>query len=291
VVTEPDLLDPARAVLETELDAVGRAASRFRPDSEIVAVNRSAGRPIELSPLLTDLVRTALDAARRSEGTVDPTVGAGLRGVGYTADIGELARHEPSGAEQRQVVAGGFRVVIDRHRSWRDVVLDGALLSMPRGVELDLGATAKARTADRAAARIAAELGCGVLVGVGGDIATAGTGPEGGWQIRVGDGPGEPEAQVTLPAGRAIATSSTVRRAWHHDGALMHHILDPATWHPAAPVWRTITAVAPSCVTANTWTTAGVVMGLRAPEWLAAQGVCARLVGNDFTVVRLGGWP
>jgi thiamine biosynthesis lipoprotein ApbE len=45
---------------------------------------------------------------------------------------------------------------------------------VPAGVVLDLGATAKALAADRAALTIEAELGCGVLVNLGGDIRVAG---------------------------------------------------------------------------------------------------------------------
>ena len=63
---------------------------------------------------------------------------------------------------------------------WREVRLDGQSLTMPAGVQLDLGATAKAWAADRSAARIAQQLGGGVLVSLGGDIAVAGPPPAAG---------------------------------------------------------------------------------------------------------------
>ena len=71
----------------------------------------------------------------------------------------------------------------------------------------------------------------------------------------------------------------------------MHHILDPRTGLPAPAVWRTVTVAATSCVRANTLTTAAVVRGERAPDWLRSFGLPARLVRADGDVVALGGWP
>jgi FAD:protein FMN transferase len=115
-------------------------------------------------------------------------------------------------------------------------------------VLLDLGATGKAYAADRCAARVAADRGVGVLVSLGGDIATAGPAPDGGWRVLVQDGPGEPSCVVGLPSGTALATSSTRSRRW---GTSLHHILDPRTCRPAEPLWRTVSVRAADCVTAN----------------------------------------
>jgi thiamine biosynthesis lipoprotein len=168
---------------------------------------------------------------------------------------------------------------------WRAVHLDGRALTIPAGMLLDLGATAKALAADRAADRVAAELGVGALVALGGDIATAGPAPDGGWRVLVQDRPGDPQCTVRLPAGAALATSSTVGRTW---GSL-HHILDPRSGQPAPRVWRTVSVAAYSCLRANTLSTAAIVRGHRAPALLG--GVPARLVTADLDVLRLGGWP
>ena len=81
-VTDPAALDEARAVAATGLDAVDRACSRFRDDSELTALNEAAGRWTSVSPLLSELLGVALRAARLTAGDVDPTVGASLHGVG-----------------------------------------------------------------------------------------------------------------------------------------------------------------------------------------------------------------
>jgi len=278
VVTDPARLAEATHLVRAELAAVDAACSRFRADSELRAACRAGGRPVTVSPLLADLVSAALIAARDSGGAVDPTVGAALCGLGYDRDFAELTG---------RTVAPAVRVFATP--DWRAVKLRDLELTVPDGVLLDLGATAKAVAADRAATRIAVRLGVGVLVALGGDIATAGPGPDGGWPVLVRDRPGDPAETVRLPAGAALATSSTAGRVWGRPGELLHHILDPATGQPAPAVWRTVSVAAFSCLRANTLSTAAIVRGHAAPAML--RGVPTRLVTPDLDVLRLGGWP
>jgi thiamine biosynthesis lipoprotein len=234
--------------------------------------------PHLVSPLLADLVGVALAAAEASDGLVDPTVGTAMQELGYDLSFDRLPTDGPS--------VGLVRAI----PGWRQVRLDGDRLDLPAGVLLDLGATAKARAADLLAARVAHTLGVGVLLELGGDIATAGQCPQ-GWQVAVRDTADDPAGQVTLAAGAAVATSSTVRRTWHRGGTRLHHILDPRTAAPAAPVWRSVTIAAPTCVEANTAATAAVIVGTRAAQWLSDRGLSARLVDQRRRVVHVGDWP
>jgi thiamine biosynthesis lipoprotein len=278
VVTDPDALPAARELLDDLTARVDAACSRFRPDSELVTLPDD-GLPVEVSPLLAVLVGVALLAAARTGGDVDPTLGAALVAAGYDRDIAALGD------------GPAIPYLAAPEPAWRRVRLDGRMLTVPAGVRLDLGATAKAWTADRAAARIARACGTGVLVSLGGDIATAGPTPAGGWQILVQDRADDPRSDVALAAAGALATSSTVGRTWRRAGRPAHHVLDPRTGAPADPVWRTVSVVAGTCVEANTLTTAALVQGLDALPWLRSLGVPARIVGRTGKVVALGGWP
>ncbi len=276
VVTDPAALGTVVEIVRSGLDEVERACSRFRPDSEISGLTPGRHR---LSPMLADLVGTALDAAEASSGLVDPTVGGVVRALGYDRSIELLP-------------ADGAPVSLVHHvPGWRQVHLYGDKLELPAGVHLDLGATAKARAADLMARRAAETVGVGVLVELGGDIATAGPGPDGGWQVQVRDTDDDAPAQVTLQPGWAVATSSTVRRAWRRGGVRLHHIVDPRTAAPAAPVWRSATVAAPTCAEANTASTAAVILGHEASRWLSERGYTARLVDQRHRVVRVGDWP
>ncbi len=283
VRSDAGLVAEARRITERVCAEVDRAASRFRPDAEIHWVAANAGDWVLVSPLLAELVRVSLEAAQRTDGLVDPTVADAMQRLGYDRDISRL---RPESSATR-----GVRVVARRSAGWRSVRFDGHHVQLPEGVSLDLGATAKAWAADESARQVAEGLGVGVLVSLGGDIATAGVARQGHWSILVSDGPGQPEAHVSLPAGHALATSSTISRTWRRGGQSMHHVLDPRTSLPAPTVWRTVSVAAPTCVQANTLTTAAVVRGQGAIPWLREQRVTARLVSAGGDVVRVGGWP
>ncbi|MEW1958192.1 FAD:protein FMN transferase [Kineococcus sp. NPDC059986] len=280
VVEDPAGLPAARGIVVSELSRVDDACNRFRPDSELSRL--PADRWTEVSPTLADLLAEALRAAERTDGDVDPTLGDAMCALGYDRP---LAQFSLSGAAGPLAV----RVVTRGRRDWRDVELVGSRVRVPADVHLDLGATAKAVAADRAARLVADRLGTGVLLALGGDVATAG--PDRRWEVLVSDGPGEPAQVVALPAGGALATSSTRSRRWRHGTREVHHVLDPRTLLPADPVWRTVSVAADSCVEANTASTAALVRGRAALGWFAAAGVSARCVSADGTVRTTGRWP
>jgi FAD:protein FMN transferase len=279
VVTDPESLPTARREVDAELDAVDAAASRFRPDSEITLLAKSDGRPTKVSAVLANLLDAALTAAAQTDGDVDPTVGAALIALGYDNDMGAGGNHAPPAASMITPA------------EWSMVTLQGRVVTVPPGVVLDLGATAKAVAADQCAQRVHGVTGNGVLINLGGDIATAGPTPAGGWQVLVHDADGDPESSVTLPAGAALATSSTIRRRWRHREDLVHHILDPRTGRSADPVWRTVSVAAQTCYAANTVSTAAVVRGWPALAWIRTLGMTARLVDRDCGVHTVGDWP
>ncbi len=289
LVTDASALQAAESMLRGDLAALDLACSRFRADSEIRSLQRTAGAVRTVSPLLAAVLHTALRAAELSDGAVDPTVGAAMAAIGYDRDFAALPAD--SAAVPPVPAPGWWRVGWDP--AHREVLL-------PRGVALDVGATAKALAADRAARRIAEALRCGVLVSLGGDLAVAGEAPPGGWRVLVGDDHTRPDSDtaadhdglrgVTVVSG-GVATSGTVRRRWRRGGAVVHHIVDPRTGASAAPCWRTVSVAAGSCVDANTASTAAVVLGAAAPGWLAERGLPARLVTEDGRARVVGGWP
>ncbi|MBL7493305.1 FAD:protein FMN transferase [Frankia sp. AgW1.1] len=298
VVTDPATLDEAHRIVVDQLAAVDAAASRFRDDSEVSRLAAAGGEPRRVSPVLAELIGVALTAAASTNGDVDPTLGGPLAALGYDRDIALIPvdRRRPAHRRRRDhpdepgesATAG---LAVRRGPAWRRITLDGDQVTVPAGIQLDLGATAKAHTADRCAALVADRLGTGALVSLGGDLATAGAPPAGGWRVHVQDRPGEPAGSVTLAAGGALATSSTIGRRWRREGRVLHHILDPRTCRPAPVVWRTVTGAATSCLAANTATTAALVRGRGAVGWLTALGLPARLVGADGAVVTVNGWP
>jgi thiamine biosynthesis lipoprotein len=286
--------DPAiRAAVERELAAIDVAASRFRADSELSRLNAAGAVRIAVSPLLLEAVRLGIRAAEVSGGAVDPTLGQSLVSAGYDRDWRQLTA-VPADAP----LGPRDRIVVRRRRTglWRRIELwdDPPGVRIPRGVSLDLGATAKALAADRAALAASEVRDLGVLVALGGDIATCGPAPAEGWLIRVTDdhraGPEAPGQTISIRSG-GLATSSIVTRRWMHRGRPMHHILDPRHGGPVQAPWRTVSVAAASCADADIAATAAIVLGAEATDWLAGQALPSRLVGLDGTVLTRAGWP
>jgi FAD:protein FMN transferase len=291
VVTDPAALSPAVELLRENIDAIDCACSRFRTDSELMQLQAHPNVPVRVSPLFGVALDAALRAARLTDGLVSPMMGAAIAAFGYDrdfADLADLADDGPAPIEPElpRITWRDIRLSTDRTTAW-----------LPRGVQLDLGATAKALAADLAAAQIAADCGCGALVSLGGDIAVAGEAPAAGWSVRVQDSPGAlddaPTAGscvVSLVDG-ALATSSVQHRRWRRGGRFYHHIIDPRTGRPADSPWRTVSVTAATCVDANIASTAAIVMGESAIRWLATHHLPARLVRTDGRVRRVNGWP
>ena len=280
-------LATARAAVERLLADVDRTYSRFRSDSELMRLQAAPGRSARVSPLLWRAITTAIDVARATDGAVDPTVGRAMRIVGYDDDFGRVAGRDAA-----------IHVELGPVPGWQVVGLDARTrtVRIPAGVELDLGSSGKALASDLAAsaAREAAPDG-GVLVSLGGDIATSGRAPDGGWRILASEDsetPADAAGEVIAIESGALATSSTTVRRWRAtDGTYRHHLIDPRTGVPVEGPWRTVTVVAETCVAANAAATEAIVLSDRGLARLAADGLAARLVDTEGQIVRVGGWP
>ncbi len=284
-VTEAGALAAAVAVVERIVAEFDQACSRFRDDSDLAAVNAGAGAPVHVGPVLLEAVTVALRAARLTGGDVDPTVGQALISLGYDRDFASLSGRSSLPERPLASVPGWRTVAVDEEQS---------TIRLAGGVTLDLGATAKALAADRAAAQASAAAGCGVLVSFGGDLAIAGAAPASGWRIRVTDdhrssfdAPGQ---WISLSSG-GLATSSTAVRRWDTGSGPAHHLIDPVTGRSADSVWRTVSVCAGCCVDANIASTATIIRGEKAAPWLEALGLPSRLVRTDGSVRHIGGWP
>jgi thiamine biosynthesis lipoprotein len=281
-VTDLGAADQAEDLLACEIASMDLAASRFRPDSEVSRLREAGGRETRVSPLMLEALAVALAVADWTGGAVDPTVGRCVEELGYDRDFSEITELQ------------GLSVV--RAPGWRTVELDlhRRTVRVPRGTLLDLGSTAKALSADRAAESIARITGSGTLVSIGGDVSVAGPPPAGGWAIGIAHKssaePHELDQTVAVESG-GLATSSTTVRAWRRNGKVVHHIVDPSTGQNATAFWSVVSVAASSCVEANAASTAAFIWGRSAQQRLALAGLPSRLVSITGEVSRVCGWP
>jgi thiamine biosynthesis lipoprotein len=300
VATDSEALPSAVVAVEETVEAFDRTCSRFRDDSELSVLNRAGGRGARVSPLLFEAVTKAVRAAELTDGDVDPSLGRALIALGYDRDFDQVLAGRgtggpgasgPSGAD-----AAPGTLSLQRVANWRTIRLSPRTqtIALAPGVTLDLGATAKALAADHAAAAAWAAAGCGVLVSLGGDIATAGPAPADGWRVRVTDdhrsGVEAPGQWIAIRTG-GLATSSTTVRRWRVEGEAVHHLLDPVSGRPSRAGWRTVSVAAATCLDANIASTAAIIRGKPAIGWLEGWRLPSRLVSDAGTTVHLAGWP
>jgi FAD:protein FMN transferase len=231
--------------------------SRFRPGSELLKVNATRSTVVRVSPAFGAAVIAALDAARLTDGLVDPTVGAAIEAIGYDTDFDALG-DDPRPVEP---TARG---------DWRLIRVGAGVLIRPPGTVLDLNGVVKAMTVDSAAGL----LGESGFVAAGGDIAARGLPVT----VALPDG-----GAVTLEAG-GIATSGSSTRRWMRGGVLQHHLVDPRTSLPSTSPWTHVTAVGRDCLSADIAAKAGFLLGEDGPGWLDERGVAARFVGISGAV-------
>jgi thiamine biosynthesis lipoprotein len=285
VVRDPGFADAAQREVAAELKAIDATCSRFRDDSELQRVHDASGRPIRISDLLYQALEVAVAAASRTGGAVDPTVGNALAALGYDTDLDAVLSRPPAPSGALGPVAGYAHIQLNP---------TDHTVRIPRGIRLDLGSTAKALAADRAAARAARVIGDGALVSLGGDVAVAGTAPADGWPIGIALASNTPAAlvdQVVSITHGGLASSSPSARTWHSAGRAVHHIVDPRTGDCAEPYWVLVSATGASCVEANLVTTAAIVWRDQALDKLCGFEQSVRLVRADGEVFSVNGWP
>jgi thiamine biosynthesis lipoprotein len=280
-VTDPAALPAARRIVSRQFAAAEKAAARSRKDAELHKLYRAGGRGITISSQLAELVSAALVVAERTNGDVDPTVGAAMNAV--------HSGRRPCAQDRSGVPTCGSRATSSHPAvGWEQVRLLGRRLRVPAGTTLDLSATAKAFACDRAAARVRERLDVGVLVRLGSDAASAGPAPERGWIVPISDRLGRRSVDVLLPPGSGLATSHfTARNA---EPGISGHYIDPHTGEAPPPIWRMASAIGFSSLEAATYTTASLVRGTAARGWLTQLWVPARLITVYDDVVTSGSW-
>ena len=243
--------------------------SRFRPDSELSALNRS-GRLRRPSPDLLRLTELALAARERTGGRFDPTVHDALVAAGYDRSFDEIGSGGTVVATEPQVACGGAVSVTE-----------AGGIQLYAGVRLDFGGIGKGYAVDRVSDVLSAYGPC--LASAGGDLAVRG----GVWPIGVETGDG----QLTLElANGAIATSGSDRRRWTTTEGVAHHLIDPSTGRPAKTDLLRVTVVGRTAVEAEVLATALYLAGAESATREAEElGVPAVLVLCDGSHVLVGG--
>jgi len=261
-------VDRLGEVIDAELDAIDRAMSTYRPDSELSRFNGSTSTDwFDVSPQTAAVMDEAMHVGKLSGGALDVTIEPLVRLWNFGA--GASPTDSVPGDEQ---IEQAMQSVGLRHVRVR---LDPPALKKDRpDVHVDLSSIAKGFAVDCVAERLDKEDIKNYMVEVGGEVRTRGHNRAGGpWQIaieRPTAGPKQVHAVLGL-TDRSMATSGDYRNYFERDGRRYCHLIDPRTGKPITHRLASVTVLADRCTTADALATALMVMGPDAGMALAEQ--------------------
>ena len=260
----PDDFDapPLQAALQAAVAEVDDQMSSWKPDSDLMRINRAPlGEWIAAPAQLLAVLRLGLAIGQASGGAFDVGMGDAVTAWGFGPDA-----------------ASGERIRIalqaPRRPSWEAVEIGEAALRKHEAITLDLNGIAKGHGVDRLAETML-QFGINAfLVGIDGEMRAAGLRPDGEpWTIAVE----QPDttrraAQAVLALeDAAVATSGDYRHWVEVGGRHLSHTMDPKRGAPLAASPASVTVVARSCAEADAWATALMVLGADRGAALATE--------------------
>ena len=246
-----DALADARVRVE-EVEALWSVTDE---GSEIYRANHSGGEPVNVSEETAELVSFALEMAEKTDGALEPTIYPVLRAWGFTTDTKQVPSQEEINALLGDV-------------GHEKITLDGTLLTVPEGMELDLGAVGKGYAGDLAAEAVRARgIECAIL-SLGGNIQAVGSRPDGtDWRVGLRSPWEDGTLGVLRVSDQAVVTSGGYENYFEdEDGNVYWHILDPETGYPAKSGLLSVTIICPQGRMGDALSTALFVMGPQKAE-------------------------
>ncbi|SEN73510.1 thiamine biosynthesis lipoprotein [Paenibacillus sophorae] len=254
---------------------VEQACSRFSPDSELMKVCRSLETPVQVSPLVFEPLKFALEIAKWTDGVFDPTVGRVMEDNGF--DTNYLTGESMKSRSADSV-------------TYRDIVLNeqDRTLFLRKPLVIDLGAVAKGFAIDLAANELKEFEG--FVVNAGGDLFAGGVDESGGpWKIGIQHPWRSDSILYTLEmSNEAICTSGSYeRRSAQMIG--MHHLIHPKT-RQSPNDWISCSVMAPYAMLADAFSTASFLLGAESGKMLIEQAdLKGILITPELHIVKAGG--
>ncbi|WP_242972557.1 FAD:protein FMN transferase [Lachnoclostridium sp. An169] len=223
--------------------------------SEIYRVNHSGGAPVELGADTAGIVSFALEMAEETGGALDPTIYPVLTAWGFTTDENRI----PSQEEIDSLL---------EHVGYEKVEMSGNQISLPEGMEIDLGAVGKGYAGDLAAEIIREKGITSALLDIGGNIQAVGSRPGGGdWRLGIQNPFGDGQIGLLTVSDCAVVTSGNYERYFiGEDGKRYCHIIDPKTGYPVDNGLASVTVITEEGRRGDALSTALFVMGAEEAE-------------------------
>lgn len=245
--------------------------------SDIYKVNQSGGTRTEVNEETVEILQFALDMAEQTNGSLDPTISPVVTAWGFVS----REYHIPTEDELTDLL---------QNIDYKKVLLEENCVTMPDGMQLDLGAVGKGYTGDIIAELLKEQGVTSALLDIGGNIQMVGRKPDGSrWRLGIQNPFGEGSLGVLESEDGAVVTSGNYERYFiGEDGKQYGHIIDPATGYPAESGLASVSIIAKEGKLCDALSTAIYVMGLdEATEYWKENGSFEMLLVTDKNEIYL----
>lgn len=235
-----------------EIQRLDALLSTGDANSEVAQINQNGGGT--LSEDTDYLVKRALAIYQSTQGAFDISIYPVMQLWGFTTGDFAVPSKEDLVAKLALVNAGRISLMEDNGVS---------SITLPEGMEIDLGGIAKGYTSGRVM-EVMKRYGIeSAVINLGGNAHVLGSKPDGSaWKVGIQD-PNDTNGYLggVSVRDKAIITSGGYERYFEKDGVTYHHIIDPSTGYPAENGLISVTIVSADGTLADGLSTSLFVMG------------------------------
>lgn len=253
--------------------------SRTIEGSDVWRINHADGEPVKVSSHTLNIIKTALKVSEQSGGAFDITI--------YPASsLWDFKSENPSLPDEAELEAASQKI------DYTKISLNGDLVTLPKGMGIDLGSIAKGYVADELAA-ICRENGIEhAILNLGGNVIVIGNKPDGSpWRVGIRDPDGDEQTYIAAveAVDCTVVTSGIYERGFMLNNVRYHHLLNPRTGWPAKNNIASTTIKTDSSMLADALSTACFVLGVEnSSKIIEYFGVGAVFVTRDREVIKTG---
>lgn len=252
---DPDALDGAVTLCKNYENLLSKTVQ----SSDVYKINHLNGTSVSVSPDTAELLKTALDIAKTSNGAFDPTILP-------LVEIWDVRNHTVPPEETE------IKENLD-YVNHNNVIIDGITVTVKENAKIDLGGIAKGFIADKVKQYLKSKGVTSAVINLGGNTLLIGS--KQGQNFSVGlqkpfGKNGELSAVLSL-TDKTVVTSGIYQRYFEFENKIYHHIIDPKTGYPSDNEITSVTVVTDSSTIADGLSTACLNLGIDKGIKLAKQ--------------------
>ncbi|MCP4294657.1 MAG: FAD:protein FMN transferase [Proteobacteria bacterium] len=266
------------------LNEIDQNMSTYSGDSELMVFNQYSGTDwYDISNETREVIDKAIIISELSNGALDITIGGlvELWGFGWRQTDDRI----PTESEIKQLI----KTVNYREIKTREY--PSSIRKLKPQITIDLSSTAKGYAVDQVTEYLESTGIKNYLVEIGGEMRLGGVKDVGKpWKVAI-EKPISKEPsiqQVVSFEGKGMATSGDYRNYFKKEGIRYSHTLDPRTGKPIVHDLASVSVITDSCIAADAWATAFMVLGVNEGMKLAKRLKLAVYFvtrdGGDFVV-------